>query len=228
MLNLLISFTILSFPRGFVLGDTIIEGVSMKKWRVLIYVLLMLVIIGKAEIVLASTNGISQEQAVQWAKDRADENWEINDGTGWTQCVEFIWKYYELLLGYNVYGNACDYLTDKYGACPYSTGWTRPEKSTVQPGDIVIWDANTYFREDKSDWCEDVGHIGIVINVSGNSMVTAETNAGGMRGACIYKYNREVSCISGLIRPDFKCAVHTWDAGVITKKGNCKSIGTKK
>ena len=200
----------------------------MKRWRVLFYALLFLVIIGKTDIVLASTNGITQEQAVQWAKDRADENSEINDGSGWTQCVEFIWKYYELFLDYNVEGNACDYLTDKYGACPYSEGWSRPEKSTVQPGDIAIWDANTYFREDKSDWCNAVGHIGIVISVNGNSMVTAETNAGGERGACIYKDNREVSCISGLIRPNFKCAVHTWDAGVITKEGTCKTIGTKK
>ena len=149
----------------------------------------------------ASTNGHTQAEAVEWAKARANEHYEINDGSGWTQCVEFLWAYYEFLVGYHVSGNACDYLTDKYGACP--PGWSRPNKYDVQPGDIVVWDKNAYFRADRTDYCLDAGHIGVVISVSGNSMVTAEANAGEVRGATGYKYNREVSCISGLIRPDF-------------------------
>ena len=153
----------------------------------------------------ASTNGHTQDEAVQWAKSMADQHWSISDGSGWTQCTEFIWQYYNYLIGYRVNGNACDYLTDTYGACP--SGWTRPDKSTARPGDIVVWDKWAYFRTDHSDWAGEYGHIGIIVSVSGNTMVTVEANAGenygSEHGVCGYKYNREVSCISGLIRPDF-------------------------
>lgn len=148
----------------------------------------------------ASTNGHTQDEAVQWVKDRADEHWEINDGSGMTQCVEFTWAYYQYL-GHRVSGYAYEYLTDTKGACP--SGWTRPDKSTVQPGDIVVWDKNAKFVEDGSDFTREAGHVGIVVSVNGNSMVTAEANAGGERGSVIYKYNRQVSCISGIIRPDW-------------------------
>ena len=148
----------------------------------------------------ASTNGHTQDEAVQWVKDRADEHWEINDGSGMTQCVEFTRAYYQYL-GHRVSGSAYEYLTDAKGARP--SGWTRPDKSTVQPGDIVVWDQYAWFRADGSDYARETGHIGIVVSVSGNTMVTAEANAGGERGSVIYKYNREVSCISGIIRPDW-------------------------
>lgn len=175
----------------------------------------------------AATNGHSQADAVNWAKARANEHWEINDGSGWTQCVELLWAYYEYLIGYHVQGNAYDYLTNKYGACPSGSGWSRPNKSSVQPGDIVVWDQNAYFRGDKTDRALGYGHIGIVVSVNGNSMVTVETNAGEARGAAGYKYNREVSCISGLIRPDFKCKTHTWNKGKVTTKATCTSNGVK-
>lgn len=152
--------------------------------------------------VQAATNGHTQAEAVQWVRARADEHWEINDGSGWTQCTEFVWAYYEYLLGYHVGGNAYEYLSNANGACP--SGWTRPDKSTVQPGDIVIWAQNASFNAIRSDYALQYGHIGVVVSVSGNSMVTAEANAyGSTRGAVMYKYDREVSCISGIIRPDW-------------------------
>jgi len=164
----------------------------------------------------------SREEAVNWAKSMADSHWAIKDGSHQTQCVEFIWQYYEWFLGRHVSGNGYDYLTDTYGACPYDEGWTRPAVSDIQPGDIVVWDAWTSFREDKTDYCEKDGHIGIVISVSGNSMVTVEANAGenygDEKGVCGYKYNREVSCVSGLIRPRFNCSSHKWDKGTVTVK----------
>ena len=94
---------------------------------------------------LGATNGHSRSEAVAWATARANEHWEINDGSGWTQCVEFVWAYYSYLGYDHVRGNANDYLTDKYSPC--KQGWTRPNKSTVMPGDIVIWDANAIFRK---------------------------------------------------------------------------------
>jgi hypothetical protein len=139
----------------------------------------------------ASTNGHSQADAVAFATSCANNHWEINDGSGWTQCTEFVWHYYEYLLGYHVRGNACDYLTDAYGACP--SGWTRPDKWSVQPGDILIWDktaSNQY------------GHVGVVLAVNGSTLTTAEANAGYARGACS-TYTENISSVSGIIRPDW-------------------------
>lgn len=177
----------------------------MKK-RILSVVLCLCMVMGMVpaitQIAQASTNGHTQAEAVQWVKARADEHWEINDGSGMTQCTEFIWAYYEYLLGYHVGGHAYHYLGNTYGACP--SGWTRPDKSTVQPGDIVIWDQHASFNARRSDYALQYGHIGIVVSVNGNSMQTAEANTyGSTRGAVQYKYDREVSCISGIIRPDW-------------------------
>ena len=171
------------------------------KRKVVAFVLAILMLPIIPTKIYASTSGHTQAEAVQWATDRANQHWEINDGSGWTQCTEFVWAYYEYLLGYHVRGNAYQYLTNTYGACP--TGWTRPDKSTAQPGDIVIWDANSSFVSNWSDYSGQYGHIGVIISVNGNTMVTAEANAGESRGACGFKYNREVSCIDGLIRPDW-------------------------
>lgn len=150
---------------------------------------------------LSATNGHTRAEAVQWARDRANERWEINDGTNQTQCTELIWKYYEYLGYSHVEGHAYHYLGDSYGA--KKPGWTRPSTSSVQPGDIVIWDQWAPFRADRTDYATNYGHIGIVISVDGNTMVTVEANAGEPRGAAGYKYNREVSCISGILRPDW-------------------------
>ncbi|MBQ9003084.1 MAG: RICIN domain-containing protein, partial [Eggerthellaceae bacterium] len=177
-----------------------------------------------AETLATQSAAHTQAEAVAWAQARANEHWEINDGSGWTQCTEFVWAYYDYLRGGHVGGHAYNYLSDSYGACPYSEGWTRPATSTVQPGDIVIWDANKNFRADWTDYAGNVGHIGVVISVNGNSMVTAESNAGEARGACGYKYNREVSCISGLIRPDWPGDTRTIPTGSEMSSGYDRTI----
>lgn len=176
--------------------------------RVVMMVLVFCMLVGVVSIAIpmevkASTNGHTREEAVQWIKDRANEHWEINDGSGWTQCTEFIWEYYKYLGYERVSGDANHYLTDAYGA--RKSGWTRPDKSTVQPGDIVIWDKYTLFTTNPTlGGALEYGHIGLVVSVNGNSMVTAEANSyGAERGQVIYQYKREVSCISGLLRPDW-------------------------
>ena len=147
--------------------------------------------------VTASAATITQAQAVQWATDRADEHWEINDGTGMTQCTEFVAMYYWYLTGtYKVYGNAAYYLSDASGACLYSLGWTRPAVSSAQPGDIFIQNGEP-------------GHVGVIIARSGNSLTVAAANSGYPRGACC-KYKETLSSISGLIRPAFTVSLDSF------------------
>lgn len=159
------------------------------------------------EIIIESTNGHSQSDAVQWATARANEHWEINDGSGWTQCVEFLWAYYDYLLGYTYWDirsfNANNYLYNA-AACP--SGWTRPDKSNAQPGDIVIWDS----------WAGNVGgsvgHIGVIIARNGDTLTTAEANVDMPRGACS-TYVRSLSGVSGIIHPDFAGGGHSSPMG---------------
>jgi len=96
-----------------------VGGCMIKRVLSLIAVMISVIFLNNISV-LAFTNGHSQAEAVQWARDRANEHWEINDDSGWTQCTEFVWSYYEYLIGYHVSGDANDYVWDTYGACPYN------------------------------------------------------------------------------------------------------------
>ena len=83
-------------------------------------------------IVMASTNGHTQQDAVNWITARADEKW-WSDIDGWygCQCVDLIMAYYDYLVGYRVSGHACDYISNTL-----PSGWYRDQTPSV--GSIIV------------------------------------------------------------------------------------------
>lgn len=179
--------------------NLVLGGISMKK-KVFSLVLVLCMMLDAFPTSAKAAAIRTQEQAVQWATYCANTSWEVNDGSGYTQCTEFVAAYYEYLTGtFKVYGNASYYLSDNSGACLYDLGWTRPDVSSAQPGDIFIQDG-------------DPGHMGVIVGRSGSTLTTAEANGektnehSGMpvpTGACALYDNRSIYDISGLIRPAF-------------------------
>ena len=179
--------------------NLVLGGISMKK-KVFSLVLVLCMMLDAFPTSAKAAAIRTQEQAVQWATYCANTGWEVNDGSGYTQCTEFVAAYYEYLTGtFKVYGNASYYLSDNSGACLYDLGWTRPDVSSAQPGDIFIQDG-------------DPGHMGVIVGRSGSTLTTAEANGektnehSGMpvpTGACALYDNRSIYDISGLIRPAF-------------------------
>jgi hypothetical protein len=107
--------------------------------------------------------GISQQDAVNWAKTRVAEGWHENpDGVWGCQCVDLVYAYGKFL-GENVPSlNAYEYASWSLPA-----GWTKD--NNPRPGDIFVQGRNVGGASDN-------GHTGIVISVNGNSVITAETN----------------------------------------------------
>ena len=107
--------------------------------------------------------GISQQDAVNWAKARVAEGWHENpDGVWGCQCVDLVYAYGKFL-GENVPSlNAYEYASWSLPA-----GWTKD--NNPRPGDIFVQGRNVGGASDN-------GHTGIVISVNGNSVITAETN----------------------------------------------------
>ena len=145
----------------------------------------------------AATNH-SQSEAVEWIKARGNENWwqDVDNAYG-CQCVDLIMAYYRYLIGYNVWGNAKDYLSTS----KLPSGWYMD--TTPSPGAIIVWGGNTWTGQ----WTTGSnGHVGLVYSVSGSNVYTVETNTGGTNGygtAAAAKFRTRVNCNAKFIHPDF-------------------------
>ena len=150
----------------------------------------------------AYTNSYTRDGAVLWACARGNERWwaDVDNAYG-CQCVDLILAYYQLLAGYTVGGNACDY---QWNELP--SGWTRV--STPAPGDIVVWAPGAQLIGGSDPrWANGTyGHIGIVWAVyDDGTMGTIETNARQGEAAAYYqRYTWTPACY---IRPDFPPAL---------------------
>lgn len=150
----------------------------------------------------AYTNTYTRDGAVLWACERGNERWwrDVDNAYG-CQCVDLILAYYQLLVGYTVGGNACDY---QWNALP--PGWTRV--STPAPGDIAVWAPGAQLIGGSDPrWANGTyGHIGIVWAVNNDgTMGTIETNAKQGQAAAYYqRYTWTPACY---IRPDFPPAL---------------------
>ena len=106
---------------------------------------------------LMGTGGHTQEEAVAWVRDRANESWSVDvDGVAGCQCVDLIKAYYRYLGNSYVLGNGYDY---QWNALP--AGWYRD--NTPSPGAVAVWAAYTTIQR---GWDTDqYGHVGIVVEV---------------------------------------------------------------
>ena len=147
--------------------------------------------------VSAATNH-SLSEAVEWIKARGNENWwQDVDNTYGCQCVDLIMAYYRYLVGYNVWGDAKDYLNTS----KLPSGWYMD--TTPSPGAVIVWGGNTWTGQ----WTTGSrGHVGLVYSVSGSNVFTVETNTGGTSGygtAAGAKFRTRVNCNAKYIHPDF-------------------------
>lgn len=147
-----------------------------------------------SEKACASTNGVSRNQAVEWIKDKGNSHWgdDVDKDSG-CQCVDLIKAYYSYLGQAWKIGNAWEYANTYM----WPSGWT--QASSPQPGDIFVVGATQTFNN---------GHVGLIYEVSGNTMYTVETNVvspykGEMPGANAQNCTRPFSDATTFIHPDF-------------------------
>ncbi len=139
--------------------------------------------------------GITQDQAVQWIKDRANEGWwQDVDGVYGCQCVDLIQAYYQYFGYGRLGGNAGDYM---YNHLPSGSDWYYSD--TPIPGSVFVrnYDNNYY----------PYGHVGLVYAVDGSTMYTVETNVvspydGGSNSSARYR-ERSVWFANRFINPTF-------------------------
>ncbi len=174
----------------------------MSRTRRLFSLLLVLVMMIAAVPVMAqaSTNGHSQNDAVNWANSKNGQSLDY-DGVYGAQCVDLTAYYYQYL-GASAYvgGNANAYQTRSI-----PNGWSRVYYSggiTFQPGDIAVWKTNLSWQSGYSTTSTgDLGHVGIILSADSVGFNAAEQNAGGKQYVTInWHYNSELYCV---IRPDF-------------------------
>ncbi len=150
----------------------------------------------------ASTNGVTQSQAVEWIKARGNEAWwQDVDGAYGCQCVDLIKAYYNYLgVGGYATGNGSAYTSN---ALP--SGWTRDKNPT--PGSIFACQGYNGVWNSGSD-----GHVGLVYAVSGSTVYTVETNLktnskgeyGGEKGLANAQFkSRNFNTSVYYIHPDF-------------------------
>ena len=93
-----------------------------KKNRLTIYTLLLIILLCflPNSSVIAYTNH-SRNEAVAWMQARENERWAKDvDSSYGAQCVDLILYYFDYLVGYHLWGNACDYV----GREDLPEGWT--------------------------------------------------------------------------------------------------------
>ena len=139
----------------------------------------------------------TQAEAVQWAKDRVAEGWNVDvDGLYGCQCVDltnayFMWLQGKAINKANWYsGNAYEYVT-KTPPDGFERVYSNP-----QPGDVFIMNQTQAGNTS--------GHVGIVIGVQGNELITAESNF-------YYSYYQNRNTRS---RPDSKTNSHLYTSKV--------------
>ena len=163
----------------------------------------------------AAVTNLTQAQAVEWIKARKAEKWAINyDGSSYAlpQCVDLIAFYFDTLVGRHFGLNAKDYI----GRTDLPEGWIYT--STPEPGDIAVWDA----WGDKG--IDENGHVALVEAVGNTTFSYVHVNGNtGKSGSGEWS----LATPKTYIHPDFKCATHTWDSGVVTTNATCTSDGVK-
>lgn len=179
------------------MGETLsCRSRSVKKVITAILLCMLLVTSAAPASVSATTNGKTQDDAVNWICSRGNEHWTYPYGETW--CVSLIVAYYNWLGVGSVSGNAKDYA---YNTLP--GGWTRVY-SNPQPGDIAVWGAGASigWGNNKSYADYTYGHVGLVVRQnSWGSITTVETRANQGHGA--YYYERNPQSAACYIRPDF-------------------------
>ncbi len=132
----------------------------------------------------------TKEEMINWAKDCV-YRWIDIDGYYGAQCVDLTMAYTKIFGGYQMYGNALDYLKN-----PIPKNWIRysAKEEKIAAGDIAIWQwsANDIF-----------GHVGIVISVNNNLITSVEQNVDGTpeRGGVARIKTRDNAHLVGFIRP---------------------------
>lgn len=158
----------------------------------------------------AAPSEFTAEQGAQWARDCARTSWwrDVDSSYG-CQCVDLIMAYIGYLRHQDYYfirGDATDY---QYISLP--DGFTYIAGGTPRKGDIFVQAAYTHGTGK-------AGHVGIITDVNGSSVTTAETNYG--QQAC-QAVPRTINDFTGVIRPNFKSA----PAVEPPKHGNTANFG---
>lgn len=130
---------------------------------------------------MASANGLSAAEAVDWVKSYEGRGIDY-DGAYGNQCVDLIKAYYDYLGVTPVRGNANTYT---YNALP--DGWERIQGAEPQPGDILVYTGGAY------------GHVAIY---TGNNE-SYHQNWGGSYVQKVSGYDFGSMGYWGVIRPDF-------------------------
>ena len=160
--------------------------------RIFLIILLSLIYVHQ---VYAGTNGYTQEGAVNYARGLVGTKWDV-DGTGY-DCVDIVKKYFADIGGLDPqYGHAGAYASET--AIP--SGWQRMYMSngySPQLGDVAVWDFGAYQWDVKLLW----GHVGVVVEVNGNTITLVDQDTTTQRAADYSKYRAsDVTCY---IHPDF-------------------------
>lgn len=174
----------------------------MKK-RLLSILLTLCITIGTLSTVLptakASTNGYSQEAAVEWINNSVGTANDI-DGAWGVQCVDLV-NWYIRTLGHTLGSIGYAYNLYRYSDVQLnlpSWGWSRHYSSDLpQPGDIVVFDAGQF-------GALDTGHCGLILSVDINAGKYSFVDYNGMGhnegGTVREKSLHDFSCV---IRPDW-------------------------
>ncbi len=186
--------------------------------RLIIILTAAMMIFACGIFVNAGTNGITQSQAVAWARNQVGSTYERNYGY---QCVDLIRAYYDYLGQEMPTGNANEYLNNTKGHCP--SGWTiHFGSSGIQPGDVMVYTGGSY------------GHVGIVIEnrttccyiMNQNGDGNGDKKTAGSKGSYQeWSWNK----VSGYIHPDFPSPVcdHSFGSWKVTKKASFSSDGER-
>ena len=151
----------------------------------------------EGEDVEIAETGMYQSDAVQWIKDRGDENWwQDVDGYYGCQCVDLIMAYYQFFGYSRMSGNAKDYVS---GHIPSGSNWYY--SNSPIPGSVFVQNAAAAGFSS--------GHVGLVYAVDDTFLYTVETNIGGpyydgRRGEANARYNKRYrSGVTTYINPVF-------------------------
>lgn len=132
----------------------------------------------------------TRAEMLKWVKSKLNQSINV-DGAYGAQCVDLIMAYVLEFANFRTCGNAIDYMNN---ALP--VGWRRYKKgeAKVAPGDIAIWHWGAYDR---------YGHVGIVLEVDGDYLVSMEQNVDGSPelGGPARKVRRISTYLVGFIRP---------------------------
>lgn len=128
----------------------------------------------------------TQAEAVAWVKAQVGQYIDY-DGVYGAQCVDLIKAYYNYLGVTPVSGNGCDYATN---ALP--SGWSRVQGGAPQPGDILVYSANS---------SNPYGHVAIF--ESTYSTYHQNFNSHPYVENVTYAYNGLTNAYWGYIRPNW-------------------------